>query len=103
MRKAIILVIISLLLMGCSVDYKVDVKSDTSWSGAFGNRTVDGQGNKTVDIADDPPVCVVVQKQTERGYLTIQIIAKGGGIFGPDDNAPVTTRAAYGVVSDCSD
>lgn len=87
----------------CSRDWKVKVESNTSWSGAFGNRTVDGTGNRTIDIPDDPPECVVVQKDTEQGFLSIETFTEGNGIFAPEKrNSNVTTTAAFGLVSDCS-
>lgn len=97
---------ITLFLAGCSVDYKVDIESDTSWSGAFDNRSVDGKGNETVDVGDTPPVCAVVQKDTKEGFLTAKMVCHYRGpqkIFkekATKDRA--TTTAAYGVVSVCA-
>ena len=99
----ILICLSSLFFISCSADYKAEVQSNTSWSGAFGNRTVDGTGNRTIDIPDDPPQCCVVQKETEQGFLKVRIVAKGGGIFGPDDSEWVETTAAYGVVTVCSE
>ncbi len=98
-----IVVLLGLLAFaGCSKDIKCEVRSDTSWSGAFGDRTVDGAGSTTVDLPDDSPQCCVVQKETESGYLEIQVISEGSGFLNPttEGNA-VRTTAAYGVVSAC--
>ena len=94
----------ALFLSSCSdVEYTAVVRSDTEWSGAFGNRTVDGRGSDTVPLGSDHPVCCVVQKQTEQGYLSVQVTADGGGwLYGADDSEIVTTHAAYGVVTVCS-
>lgn len=92
-----------LFCAGCAVDYKAEVKSSTSWSGAFGNSTVDGSGDRTVDIPDDYPQCVVVQKETSVGSLSVRVVAEGGGIFAPSDSDWATTTAQYGVVSACSE
>jgi hypothetical protein len=105
MRLLLPLVLVTTIVIasGCGVDYKAEVQSDTSWSGAFGNRTVDGRGNKTVDLPDEHPQCCVVQKQTEQGYLRVRVKAEGGmWLFGPDDSDWAETRAEYGVVSVCS-
>ena len=100
MYKIIVMVALA-VLTGCSTDLTVDINSDTEWSGSFGGRTVEGVGARSVDIPDDHPQCVVVQKQTEGGYLKIQIKADGG-ILGPSGSDEVSTTAAYGVVSACS-
>lgn len=93
----------ALLCAGCSVDYKAEVKSSTSWSGAFGNATVDGTGDRIVDIPDDAPQCVVVQKQTTDGSLSVRVVTEGGGLFAPGDSDWSTTTATYGVVTACSE
>ena len=100
---AIVLTLVMLLFCGCGVDYKAEVQSNTKWSGAFGNRTVDGSGNRTIDLPDDHPQCCVVQKQTEDGYLKVRVVGEGGWILGPGDSDWVETTADYGVVSVCSE
>jgi len=92
-----------LLFLGCSADYKAEVQSDTEWSGAFGNRTVDGIGNTTIDLPDEHPQCCAVQKQTEGGYLQVRVVCEGGGLLAPEDSDWVTTYAEYGVVTVCSE
>lgn len=72
------------------------VSSNTSWSGSFDGRTIDGQGNQTIDLGGGgstggPSKCAVVQKQTREGTLTVRIE--------PGDEQ--TTTAAFGVVSVC--
>jgi len=101
---SVFLLIILVLVAGCGLDYECEVESDTSWSGSFGNYTVDGHGNDVVSLPDDPPICVVVQKETREGFLMIKLTAKGGGVLVPDkENDPVVTTAEFGVVSDCID
>lgn len=92
-----------LALCGCSVDYRAEVESNTSWSGAFGNRSVDGSGNQTIDLPDEHPQCCVVQKDTESGYLKVRVVAESNSIFGPSNSDWTETTAAYGVVSACSE
>jgi len=99
MKKIFLLIAIaSLIIVGCS-DFKAKVESDTSWSGAFGNRTVDGNGNKIIDLEDSDTQCCVVQKQTKHGRLKVTIIDEG--FLGMDGEFAETT-AEYGVVSVCS-
>lgn len=106
MKKILILLSLLVFVISCSVDYNAEVKSNTTWSGAFGNRTVDGNGNSTVDLSGEHPVCCCVQKQTSSGYLRVRVTASGGflgGIFGPGNSSWVETTAAYGVVTVCSE
>ena len=101
--KLVLCFVLVLTLCSCSTEYKADVRSDTEWSGAFGNRTVDGDGNRMISLGSETPVCCVVQKQTEEGYLQVQVIAEGGWwIFKPDDGDVARTTADYGVVTACS-
>ncbi len=104
MRNGLFILFGALLFLsfGCSVDYKADVQSNTQWTGAFGDRSVDGSGNKIVDLPDEHPQCCVVQKETENGYLRVRVLAEGGGLFGPEDSDWVETTADYGVVTVCS-
>lgn len=85
----------SVLVAGCGV-FRTEavVTSDTSWSGSFDGRTVEGTGNRVVDLpgggASSSTKCAVVQKQTRQGFLTVRI--------GSDEK---TTTAEFGVVSVC--
>lgn len=88
----------SLVIVGCS-DYKAKVESNTSWSGAFGNRTVDGNGNQTIDLDDTDIQCCTVQKQTTQGRLKVTILDEG---FLGSDGESAETTAEYGVVTVCS-
>ena len=100
----LVILLVAMTGIGCSVDFSVDVRSNTSWSGYFADRSVEGSGNKTVDLPGDPPQCVTVQKDTEEGYLEIQIKESGGWFLSPTtDYNPIRTTAAYGIVSDCTE
>jgi hypothetical protein len=85
-----------LLFTSCSWlnNVNAEVTSDTSWSGNFDGRTVDGTGNQTVKMDrgsnSSGSVCAVVQKDTRSGFLTVKI----GG-------EEKTTTAEFGVVSVC--
>lgn len=91
-------VLLITLSSGCGAfDVNAHVASDTSWSGSFDGRTVDGNGNQTVQMgsANDrsgPSKCAVVQKQTRTGFLTVKI----------DGGEEKTTTAEFGVVSVCN-
>lgn len=98
---SLIIGVILLALAGCHADIYAEVQSNTSWSGAFGDRTVDGTGNAKVDLPDEPPQCVVVQKETTQGTLRVRVVASGG-VISPGGSGWVETTAAYGVVSACS-
>jgi hypothetical protein len=90
--KYLILMLITLSMTGCG--YKAKVESDTSWSGYINNATVDGSGNRTIDL--DRRESVVVQKGTKRGYLKVTIISDNP--LSPDGETSETT-AEYGVVT----
>lgn len=100
-----------LALMGCeeSNDYYAVVDSNTTWSGVFGNRTVDGSGHNEVDLPDNSP-CVVASIQTETGFLTVTVMSHvtGGGIMGigerndREQQDTATTEASHGMVAVCA-
>ena len=94
------------LLAGCGYDYTAEIESNTTWSGSFDGRTVEGSGNQTEPLGDEGPQCCEVQKETEEGYLKVRVAAKRTfEFFGlPLDVSSdwVETTAEYGVVSVCS-
>lgn len=83
------------LCAGCSLfKTEADVESNTSWSGSFDGRTVDGSGNQTVKMdGGSGPHCAVVQKKTRTGSLKVSI----------SHGESKTTTAEFGLVSVCSD
>jgi len=103
MKYLFIVLLISIFIINCAPDYKAQIKSDTSWSGSFDNRTVDGDGNDIINLSNEHPVCCVAQKQTEDGYLHIRVINDNKNIIGPGNSSWAKTTAAYGVVSACSE
>lgn len=105
MKKIIVIIsLFFIFIIGCTPDYKAKIESDTSWSGFFGNSTVSGSGNRTIDLPDEEIVCANCQKQTIYGYLKLTIVDEGSNFifdFGGDINS-ATTNAEYGVVSVCN-
>lgn len=93
-RAVALATLIVLVSAGCFLfQTEADVESDTSWSGSFDGRTVDGSGNQTVKMGGGGSTkCAVVQKQTRNGYLRVSI---SGG-------EEKETTAAFGVVSVCN-
>lgn len=96
-----LLLVASLLMTGCYVDYRAHVESNTSWYGLFGNDQVEGHGDAVIDLDDDEVPCITVYKDTREGYVGIRIVAYGGGILNPGDTNWVETDAPYGVVGVC--
>lgn len=88
-RDLIFAVFSCVFFAGCADDWVAEVNSNTSWSGAFGNSTVDGSGSRTVDLPDDEIVCCVVQKQSEHGSLSVSIKNQNNSIFASDDGKVV--------------
>lgn len=88
----ILTLLVALALPGCDLfrDYAT-VKSDTTWSGSFNGRTVDGSNDQKIELGTGSgPKCAVVQKKTRAGFLTVRI-----------DSTERTTTAEFGVVSVC--
>lgn len=102
MRTAILCV--ALFLGGCAVDWKAKVESDTSWSGAFADRTVDGRGTQTITLGStyEDTYCVVVQKSTKQGRLKLTIYRDPSSLFGGDEAKSAETVAEFGIVSLCN-
>ena len=91
---ALILALCAISSAGCSLlRVQAFVESNTSWSGFFEGRSVDGTGNMTVDLGiRGQTKCVTAQKNTRSGFLTVSI----------DGGEKKTTFADFGVVSVCS-
>ena len=85
-----VLLLLTLMLGMCGCSVKVQVESDTSWTGVVNGASVEGSGSKTYTLRESNK-CVVFQKETSRGFLTI----KG-------DVPTTTTTAEFGVVSACA-
>jgi len=88
----LLLLVASLTATSCNLfKTQAHIESDTSWSGSFDGRTIDGRGSRTIDLGGGTGAkCAVVQKQTREGFLTLKI-----------DDEERTTTAAFGVVSVC--
>lgn len=85
-----VLVFLAFLLIGCASD-ELHINSNTSWSCAINNTTVDGTGDRVIEVDRDKHPCYVCQKQTEEGYLELTCGNCEEG----------RTTAAYGLVSGC--
>lgn len=76
---------------------EVEVQTDPAelcWSGAFGDRTVEGCGSRTVELESMSGVFVAnAQKQSEGGMLTLILSVDGREVD------RTSTTAAYGVAS----
>jgi len=68
----------SLFIAGCSIDAKVEVRSNGNWSGDFAGTYLEGSGNRTVNIPDDPPQCVSVELESSNSYLEVELVEDGG-------------------------
>lgn len=91
-------------LMGCGMDYKCKVTSDTNWVATFADQRITGYHSRVFGLDADKPICVTVKKTTSQGHLMIELFKEGGWIFIADDrNSPISTTADFGVVSDCID
>lgn len=89
------LLALALLAGGCSSEIRIE--SNTSWSGSFCGRTIEGTGNKTIEGCD----CATVQKTTADGYLEATIHTPNSILWFGLDGESKRTEAAYGVVSVC--
>jgi hypothetical protein len=103
MKKVFLVMLFSFscLFVACT-DYKAKIESDTSWSGAFGNSTVDGTGSRSIDLPDDGIQCCTVQKQNKKGRLKITIINDTSNPLLSTELNSAETTAEYGVVSACT-
>jgi len=89
-----------LLAAACDKDYKAEVQSDTSWSGSFGGKSLDGRNDQVIDIPDDGYQCCIVQKNTEDGYLRLRVYDESSGT---PTNVWEETTDVYGHVKWCKD
>ncbi len=102
------LVLMAAFFIGCSLqvrprgstfeitDYKLEIRSNTTWTASYDDgRAVDGEFNNTIDLPNDiPPVCAIVTKKTEDGYIRARIAPTGGWI---------ETSMANGTISPCAE
>ncbi len=95
--RAHMIAIAVMILAGCGAP-KAEIQSDTSWSGSFGDRRVDGSGNATVGVGGPSPYCAIVQKRTAEGILRVRIVSDDP--TGPSTDWSETTLP-FGVTSSC--
>jgi hypothetical protein len=65
------------------------------WSGAFGDRTVEGCGNQTVPVEDMAGVYSANAQKQDEGSSELTLVLKVGG----QELDRTSTSAAYGVAS----
>ncbi len=89
----------AMTLLGCSEDRWAEVRSDTDWSGYFDDHSVEGAGDRDVDLrGDEFSSGAVVQKLTREGVLRVRLVEEGW-MFWPDQATDWTeTSADFGVV-----
>ena len=97
-----LLIIAFMVLFTSCTDIKVEVRSDTSWVGLFDGAAIEDFGSTTIDLNDDTPVCVEIQKTTEEGFLRAHIYDDAWWFFGGNDDMEETT-VNFGIVSVCAE
>jgi|GEM_PF-1684347 len=73
------------------------IESDTEWSGFIDNRTVDGTGNRDLQVQAYGDRCYSLQKTTAEGYLRLSLVDSDGKILVQENE----TTARYGSVMVC--
>ena len=100
--RVILLLCAGLLATGCSADYKVEIESNTAWSGAFGGKVVNGSGNLTIDLPDDGLQCILLQKNTIPGYIRMRVYDVNDSSTATNGAGDwVETNTPYGAVQTC--
>lgn len=100
-------IVLIALAVGCSHDNVCRIRSDTSWTGVFEDRTVSASGDANIELPDDEDVCCVARKTTFDGYLAVQVVTETNGLGSifdhSNDGEPAYTTAPFGVAASCSD
>lgn len=98
--KEIFILLLVLLVFGCSTDLKVEIESDTAWHGQLdGFRKIGNWGNDSFDIPEDKTTVVLVQKSLTKdstGYLRASIIEES--LFSSDIIKTGYTTEVHGVI-----
>lgn len=96
------------IICGCSQDWKVRVKSDVNWTATIWTEEFTEQypvlsGNRILDLPDDPPVCVRIEKSGRKGFVSMQIFSENGDLFIPGhENDWLTISGNSTIMTDCS-
>jgi hypothetical protein len=108
---AVLFATLALATTGCGRDWKLEVDSNTTWSGSYGSWTgysyssgdITGSGSRTFDLPDDDRVCAAFT-QTGNGYLRVAIKDKGGflGLF-KEDSRTTETNVRGGYADICTE
>jgi hypothetical protein len=94
----VILLISSVKNRPAEVKYEIlRIESNTTWSGFIDGRSIDGKGNRDLEVTWYGQSCYTLQKQTESGFLKI-------GLHDNKDNLVAgenVTSARFGLVQIC--
>ena len=119
-RTMVLLMAGTALLLGCSKStdsYRFEIKSDTSWTATYGQvgkpdseKTVLGASDKTINVSEAPPVCIIVGNLETTGTIKVSAIkhvSKNGGPFHSDDETDIVqdteiTRDPTGETGACT-
>jgi len=94
---------------GCSKDWKLELESNTSWSGSYGtgspgsttSGTIQGSGNRTFNLGNDDGICAGFT-QTGPGQLKLTL-EKKGTLLSPGKKKSAISNVAGGVAEVCTD
>ncbi len=108
MKFKLFYLITCFIICGCSQDWKVRIQSDTRWmvtirTAEFTEQYPVLSGNRILDLPDDPPVCVQIDRSTREGFVSMQIFSENGDLFIPGkENAWITISGQTHTMTDCS-
>lgn len=108
MKSFFIIFIGMCFFVGCGDDWIAKIESDTTWiaeckTDGFVYKTVEGSGNKTIDLKNEEKVCVEVWKTTEEGCLKLTIINDNPGSWdSSEDSWWAKTCHPYGEIERCT-
>jgi hypothetical protein len=111
-RTLTAIVVLALLVPGCSPDWEIEIESDTEWTVTYGGVSGEnwstsvqrGSGDKTINVSNDDKMCLILM-QHGSGSTRVKLKNTNGGpfgIFGPDGREE-QTNVSGGSVQMCSE